>query len=117
MALQYSGLGNCQSVGATPASVCTNPSGGKTYLRGLVIHNTSSSAVVFKFYVVPNSSGSLGSAATSNRIANVTIPANETVNWEFPSPGIALIGPNDALFAEAGTAGVINVLPLGDQDV
>lgn len=115
MSMQRTKLADIQYVGSSAGSIYANPASTKTFVRGLILHNTSASAETVKVYVVPDSSGSLGTAGAGNRVLNVSLPANDTLIWEFPYPAV-LTDTNDSIQAETTTASKVTVLVLGDKD-
>jgi hypothetical protein len=115
MALQRAKLADIATIAATAGSVYANPASTKTYVKGLVLHNTNSSAEAVKVYSVPDSSGSLGTAAAGNRILNVSLPANDTLIVEFPC-AVVLTDTNDSLQAETTTASKVTITVLGDKE-
>ena len=115
MALQRTKLGDIAYIPATAGSIYANPSSTKTFVRGLTLHNTNTTTEIVKLYAVPDSTGSLGTAAASNRCLNVSLTANETLLIEFPYP-LVLTDENDSIQAETTTASKVTVLVLGDQD-
>jgi hypothetical protein len=117
MALQRAKLADIATVAASPASVYTNtPAGTKTYIKGIVLHNTNTTAETVKVYSVPdNGSGGTGSAAATNRVLNVSLPANDTLIVEFPS-ALVLTDNGDSLQAETSTASKVTITVLGDKE-
>jgi hypothetical protein len=102
-------------VSGSPASVYANPSGKKTFLRGIVLHNTDTASQLVKLYLVPDATGALGAAALSNRFASPSIPSGDTLMIELPYPFV-MADANDSLQAEAAAASKVTILPLGDTE-
>lgn len=119
MALAQTKLGNIVAVqaGQTDA-VYTVGSAQTAYIRSLVLYNSSSTlAQSAKIYVVPNSGGSAGTAATGNTIARIGISTDDTYFFEFAYP-VTLTANGDTVQVEnEGGASAINVLVLGDREV
>jgi hypothetical protein len=91
-------------VASTAGAIYTNASGETSYLKSITLHNTNTTSENVKIYIVPDSSGSVGTAGVSNRIYNVTLATNETLQIEFPGPGKVLKGTNDTVQAVTDTA-------------
>jgi hypothetical protein len=115
MALQRAKLGDIAFVGSSAGSIYANAAGVKTYVKGLVLHNTNTTAETVQVYDVPDSSGALGTPGVGNRILNVSLPANDTLIVEFPC-AVVLSDTNDSLQAQTTTASKVTVLVLGDKE-
>lgn len=113
--MQRAKLADIQYVAASAGSIYANPASTKTFVRGLVLHNTNGSAETVKVYVVPDSSSSLGTAGAGNRVLNISLPANDTLFVEFPY-SVVLTDTNDSIQAETTTASKVTVLVIGDKD-
>ena len=115
MALQFNKLMDVASVATgASASFYANPAATKTYVGSLLLHNTAGSDRVVTINNVPDSGGSLGTAATTNQIFKITLAANESVLIE-PKYPFVLTDTNDALFGLADNTGV-TVQALGTTD-
>ena len=119
MALTKDGLGFIVTVAASATATLdgTKVSSGKNvYVRGLLIYNTSTSATqTCEIHVVPNSGGSVGSVAASNKIARMTLTASDTAFFEFPYP-LTLKDTGDCIRVVNGSGSTVNVLPVGDVE-
>jgi hypothetical protein len=115
MTLQRAKLGDIAYVGSSVGSIYANAAGVKTFIKGLMLHNTNTTAETVKVYVVPDSSGALGTAGAGNRVLNVALPANDTLLVEFPC-ALVLSDQNDSLQAETTTASKVTVTVLGDKE-
>jgi len=115
MALQRTKLADIAYVASSAGSIYANPASTTSVVKGLVLHNTNSTAETVQVYVVPDSAGSLGTASTANRILNISLPANDTLLVEFPY-SVVLTDTNDSLQAVTTTGSKVTVLVLGDQD-
>lgn len=102
-------------VAATVGSIYTNAAATKSFVRGFVLHNTNTTAEVVQLHWVPDSSGSLGTAATSNRFFYASLAANETLLVELPFPFI-MTDTNEAIFGVTTTASKVTVAVLGDKE-
>lgn len=65
--------------------------------------------------MVPNASGSLGTAAATNRILNISLPANDSLFVEFPY-ALELAATNDSIQAVTTTASKVTIILFGDKD-
>ncbi len=115
MTLQHIKLADPQQLPSTAGSLLANPASTKTFLRGFILYNSNTTTETVDIHVVPDSGGSLGSAAASNRICRLTLATNETLIVEFPFP-IVLIDTNDAIFGVTTTASKVTFIPLGDKE-
>lgn len=115
MALQHTKLADIQTLPATAGSIYANPASTKTYIRGLVLHNTNTSTEAVELYNVPDSSSSVGTAAATNRFLKVNLAADETLFVDLVYP-VILTDTNDAVFGKATTVSKVTVQLLGDKD-
>ena len=118
MALDKLGLGDVTQVAAaTTSSVYTVASSKTAFIRSIILHNRDNSATTqVKVHVVPNSGGSVGTAAAANRILNITLEATDTYFAEFAFP-ITLSDNNDTIQVyNANASNALNVLILGDTE-
>lgn len=115
MALQRGKLADIQYISDSAASILTNASGDKTYVRSLVLHNANSTTEIVQLYNVPDSTGSLGTAGDANRFFKKDIAADETlfIDLEYP---IVLTDENDSIQAVTTTASKVTVQLMGDKD-
>ena len=117
MAVELQGikLGDMQQLSNTPTPVYVGTNK-KTYVKEILIHNVHTTFVTVKLYYVADNAGQIGTATPANRLINLVIAANDTVNiwYEYP---LILSDINDAIFGEADVANRINVLLLGDREV
>ena len=117
MALAQTSLGSIATVesGQTDA-VYTVGSAQTTYIRSLVIHSLDNTNTLnASVYVVPNSGGSAGTAATGNRIARLGISTEDTYFFECAYP-ITLTANGDSVQVYNEGSSAINVLVLGDRE-
>ena len=99
----------------TAGVILANLAGQKTFVSDIDLHNTTTSAIAVTLYLVPDSSGSLGTAGASNQVYNLLLPGSESVIIELRYPYV-LADTNDAIFALAGSAGV-NIVIRGGKDL
>jgi len=118
MALDKLGLGDVTQVAAaSTSSVYTVASSKTAFIRSIIIHNLDgSSSTNTHVHVVPNSGGSVGTAAVANRILNISLEATDTYFAEFAFP-ITLSDNNDTIQVyNANSSNALNVLILGDTE-
>jgi hypothetical protein len=115
MGFVYTQLMGVSAVPTSATAIYANPAGTKSYVTTIDVHNTQSASRVVTIYLVPNSSGSLGTPLSSNEIWKFTLPALDTILIEPKFPYI-LMNENDAFFAVADATGV-NILCKGTQYV
>ena len=119
MALQKVGLGTVTRVGiGSTATVLTVGSAKTCYIRSIICHNidTVNSSTV-KIHIVPNSSGSVGTASSINQLAQLSIQPVDTYFFELAYP-ITLSTNNDTIQVyNSSTTDAVNVLILGDKEV
>ena len=97
---------------AAAASINTNPAATTTQIASILLHNSTAATTTAQLFIVSNNAGAVGVSALTNRIANINLAANETVEVPLKFP-ITLGATNDALFAQAGAANSVNVLLSG----
>ena len=108
----------------------TNTAGGvgiasTTYLRGVVMHNTSIATATSSFYIYPSSESTpvTGVGVTAYRLSRVDLRSNETFFFETNYP--IVLGNQDKIVVEvtqsgvggAGIGSVVNYQILGDTDI
>ena len=113
MALAPAKLSEIDYIASTAGSVYTNPAATTTYVKTLLIHNTNTTTEAIVINRVPNSGGSLGTAAASNRMYNFNLVANDTIELKFEGPGQILTAQNDAIFAVTTTASKVTITVMG----
>ena len=129
MALAKANLGSPQAISAgSTATVYTVANSKTAYIRGISIHNVSvgtgneSVSQHAQVHIVENNSGSVGTAATSNRIIRVTLAPDDTFVYELQYP-VILDTNNDTVqvfnegsYNSGSATNAINVLVLGDAE-
>ncbi len=106
------------SLGATTAAVFTCPASTKIFYSGFEMHNTNTTAETVELFDVPNSTGSVGSAAAvPHRFFKQTLAPDETVWYEAPSDGRVHNATNDTIQGKSTTASKVNITPFGTKDV
>lgn len=117
MALNRARLANIQQIASSAGALITNPASTKTWIRGIVLHNTSAStAITVTLFNVPDSTGSVGTAAASNQFFTKELAIGETVYIDFPGPGIVLEDTNDTIQGEDGVGSTVTVMFMGDTE-
>ncbi len=116
MALARTDLTAVTQIGMASTQAIVTVSAGQTcYVKSIIIHNCSSTAINnANIYVVPNSGGSAGTANTTNQIFNVDVYAGETVFLE-PSYPIVIDATGDTVQVGTGLT-TINFLLTGDKE-
>lgn len=99
-------------VQASIGSVYTNPSSTVTRLKGWRLHNTNISTETVNVHEVVNSGGSLGTAANSNRVMQITLTAGQTFVWEYPDV-LVMDHTNDSIQMGTTTASKVTFTPFG----
>ena len=100
------------------ASVLTNPANTKSYIRSIILHDGGGVGATVDIHLVPNNAGAIGTANGTNRIRQVAVGANATVEYEWPAPGLVLEEENDTIQCYDGGAGgnKINISIMGGQE-
>jgi hypothetical protein len=92
-----------------------NPSGVKTFVKGLMFHNTNTGIETVNVHWVPSNAGSLGSASTGNRFAKVDLFTSETLFFEIPF-SMVLEDQKESIQALATNGGKVTSSIFGDID-
>lgn len=116
MTLQKAKLTEVLQVSSSAGSVYANPSSTKTFIKSILVFNSHSSDVVLKLYNVPDSTGSLGTAATANQVLEKTLISKESFEWSLNYP-LTLTDTNDSIQAQANITDVLNIQIYGDKDI
>lgn len=129
MALAKANLGFPTIVSAGTTSTLYSVGSAKTaYIRSIVIYNstvgTASTdlAQTAQIFMVPNTAGAVGTATAGNRIARISLAANDTFFYEpqypitLPSTGDSIQIFNEGTFNAGAATNPINVLILGDKE-
>jgi len=102
-------LSACQAIYINPASTTS-------YVSEIEIHNTnSSSSASVALFLVPNVSGSTGTAAMSCETVRLTLSAYDTVFIEPKYPYV-LTSTSDAFFGVASVS-TVNISLRGGKDI
>ena len=131
MALKRTKLLNIQSVtgiatvGIFTAGTTSTAAGiaGTTYVRGVIMHNTSSSTATSSLYIYPTSVSVTSVAQTAYRLARVDLSSNETFFFESNYPIVLTSGDKVVVEITAPASGgvgvgtIVNYQLLGDTDI
>jgi hypothetical protein len=101
------------------SSVHTVGSAQTTYVKSILIHNLSTTAVQnTQIHFVPNNGGSAGTAGSLTQVARIGISTNDTFFFE-PAYPLTLTSTGDSIqITNEGTAPTsLNVVVLGDKEV
>jgi hypothetical protein len=115
MAITRGRLANIQTISSTAGVIYANPAGTTTFVGCIILHNTHTATETVQLYNVPDSTGSVGTAALSNRFMQVDIAANATVSFPFDGDGIVLADTNDSIQASSTSAGKVTVQLSGPK--
>jgi len=116
MAFEMKRLADIGTLSASAASIFANPADKTSLVKAITLFNSHSSAVTVKLYRVPDSGGSLGTAAAGNQFFERELAVNETFLYEAAGQGMVLEDTNDSIQGEAGTASVVTVSIDGAQE-
>jgi len=115
MSLQSIQLMELAQIASSAGALYTNPSSTKTFIRGIMLHNTNTTAETVQLYWVPDSGGSVGTAAAANKFFKVILAADETLFIELPF-AIVLKDTNDTIQGVTTTASKVTFAVTGDTD-
>lgn len=113
MAFAYGRVLEITTLPSSVGAVLTNAASTTTYIRGIVLHNGNTTAETVILYNVPDSTGSEGTAATTNEMYYEVMPARATTTLEFPAPGIMLTDENDTIQGTTTTASKVTIQITG----
>ena len=112
--LENSKLHTNLTVGTALTAFYTNLSPQRTFIRGFIAFNNSTTeAASLYIHVVFNSGGNLGEPDISNKMFHLDFEPKETVTFTAPYP-ILLNANNDSIFTRADN-NTVNLLLLGDK--
>ena len=116
MALTHGRLAEIAEVAAAAAAVVTNAASEKTYVRFIHLHSNHATQQAVEIHLVPDSGGSVGTAADANKIAHVVLDEDERATIELPASGLVMEDTNDTLQAVTTTANAVTIYVGGDID-
>jgi hypothetical protein len=109
MAFAYGKLTEITTLPNSAGAVLTNAASTTTYIRGIMLHNGNTTAETVILYKVPNSTGSVGTAATANEIYKEIMAPAATTFLEFPTPGMIMTDTNDTIQGTTTTASKVTI--------
>lgn len=115
MALQRTKLSDIQTLPSSVGVLYANPAGMRTYIRGILLHNTGSGTETVRLHNVPDAATVLGAPAAANRFAELPVAAKATVTLQFPYV-IVLSDENDSIQGSSSTAATVTIQILGDKE-
>ena len=115
MALSYNRLTEITTIAAAAASVYANAASTTSYVTLIVLHNTNTADENVELWNVPDSTGSVGTAADANRFWADTLTPGETVFVEIPKIGLVLEDTNDSIQAATDTASKVTIQIFGSK--
>jgi len=116
MATEYTRLVEITTIPAVATSMYANPASTKTFINSIILHNTNSVTESVEIWIVPDSTGSVGTAANANRWWADDLVANETRLVPLPKIGIILIDTNDTLQAATSNANKVTIQVSGTKE-
>lgn len=116
MAIIRGKLIDIQFVSATTGVLYANPATTKSFIGGITLFNGNTTAESVKLYNVPDSSGSVGTAAPVNQFLDVSLEPLETFVFEFPADGAVLSDLNDTIQGVTNTGSKVTIQFHGALD-
>lgn len=104
MAFAYGKLAEITTLPNSAGAVLTNAASTTTYIRGIMLHNGNTTAETVILYKVPDSTGSVGTAGTTNEIYKEIMAPGATTFLEYPVPGLIMTDENDTIQGVTTTA-------------
>jgi len=106
---EYDQFSNITQLSGSENCIYTNPADKKSFIRLIILHNSSINEVNVILYKTPD--GVV--ASVINQFYEELLPGKATRMIEFPSPGIILKYFHDSIWVKAETAGAINIYMSG----
>lgn len=116
MAFAYANLIPITTLPNSAGAVYTNPASKTSYVRSIVLHNANTTAETVKLYLVPDSTGAVGTAGVTNKIFEEEMAAGATTIIEFPAPGLMLTDENDTIQGVTTTASKVTITATGGAE-
>lgn len=110
-------LADIQTLPSTVGSIYANPASTETFIKGFTLFNSNTTSETVKLYVVPDSGGSLGTAALTNQFLEISLSSKETFVFDTPGDGIVLSDTNDSIQGVTTTASKVTVIIHGLTEV
>lgn len=117
MAIVRGKLADIQTIPSTTGVVYANSAGEDTFIGGVTLHNTNTLTETVQIFNVPDSGGSVGTAALANRFIRVDMAPGATISYQFPGDGLPLTDTNDSIQASSTTAGKVTIQFSGPKQV
>lgn len=117
MAITRGRLADIQTLPSTVGSLYANPASTKTFVKGITLFNSNTTAETVKLYRVPDSSGSLGTPGVTNQFLEISLASLETFVFEFPGDGAVLEDTNDSIQGVTTTASKVTVQIHGVKEM
>lgn len=98
------------------SSLYTNTATTASYVRSIVLHNTSTNV---QNVIMWKASGSMGGATNvdnTKRFLNYAISGGATFVVDFAPPGLMITQSNDTIWASASTTATVNVFIVGGTE-
>jgi len=116
MALQRIEMPDSAFIAATtPAAIYTH-STGKSFIKGIELHNTNTTTENVQLYFVPpTGGGGVGTASAVHRKLNINLPPNDTLLIEYPGYR-TMTRANYTIQASTTTASKVTVSIFGDVE-
>ncbi len=112
----YARLIEITTLPSTVGIMFTQPSGQKSYIRNIILHNTNTTTETVKLYKVPNNGNAVGTAADINNFYQDNLLANQTQIIDFSIPGLMLIDLNETIQGVTTTASKVTIEINGATD-
>lgn len=96
--------------------IFTQPSGQKSYIRNIILHNANTTIETALLYKVPNNGTAVGTPAVTNKFYQEDLLPNETKIIDFPIPGSMLIDQNETIQGVTTTASKVTIEINGATD-
>jgi hypothetical protein len=104
------------TIATSAGALITCGSSETIYIRTIIIHNGNTTTEVVRLYTVPNSGGSLGTAAVTNLWLKEEMAAGKTRIIELAVPGIMLTSENDSIQGVTDTASKVTFQAYGGTE-
>ena len=115
MALQRTRLTPLAYIPASVGVMYDNPASTTTFVKGVLLHNTNTTAETIEIHWVPSSGGAVGTAGNATRLFKVQMDAGETLFLEMPY-SVVLVALHESIQMVTTTASKVNCAIAGDQD-
>jgi len=114
MPILYTRLTELLYVASSASSLYANPASTKSFVKGILLHNTNTTVETVTLHWVPDSGGSVGTASNATRFATVQLAANETLFFEIPF-ALVMTDTNETIQGVTTTGSKVTCAIIGDQ--